>query len=134
MIILDSSFIIAFEVESDQNHERAVKIMSEINSGKFDEAIISDYIFDEVITVSFGRTKNLDKVVFIGDKLRESLVFLRINEEIFEEAWKIFKSQKNTTLSFTDCSIIALMKMKSISNLATFDKDFKKVSGINVIS
>lgn len=133
MIFLDSSFLIAYEVESDQNHQKAVKIMQEIKNNKFGETVISDYIFDETITVTFNKTKNLEKTIFVGEALLKSTVFVKIDKEIFQSSWQIFKSQKNGALSFTDCSTIALMKSKSINSLATFDKDFKKISGINVV-
>ncbi len=133
MIFLDSSFIISFEVESDQNHVRAVEVLEEIKKGDFGERIVSDYIFDEVVTVSFGRTKSLEKSVFVGNKIRESLNILRVDDSVFEEAWKIFKSQKETKLSFTDCSTLALMERSGIKNIATFDEDYKKIKEINVV-
>ena len=57
----------------------------------------------------------------------------KVDREIFDNAWQIFKEQKNTKLSFTDCTILAIMRNEGISNIATFDKDFKKIDGINVI-
>ena len=35
--------------------------------------------------------------------------------------------------SFTDCTTLALMEKENIKNIATFDKDFKKIKEINVI-
>mgnify|MGYP001608900258 CR=1 FL=1 len=133
MIILDSSFIISFEITADQNHEKAVRIMEEIDRGKFGEAVISDYLFDEIITVSFGKTRNLKDSVFIGNKIMSSFRIFEITEEIFEEAWKLFCSQKDTKFSFTDCSILAVMEKFKIRNIATFDKDFSKIKWVNVI-
>lgn len=39
----------------------------------------------------------------------------------------------NTKLSFTDSSIILLMEEFNIDNLITFDKEFKRVEGFNLI-
>ncbi len=133
MIFLDSSFLVSVEVEADQNHERAIGIRDEIIKGKFGKAVISDYIFDETVTVTFGRTKDLKKTVLVGTGLRESAEMLKIDDENFEDAWSLFKKQKTTKFSFTDCSTIAVMKAKDIKNIATFDKDFAKVKNLNVI-
>ena len=134
MIFLDSSFLVAVEVETDQNHEKAVKIRDEIIEGKFGKVFISDYIFDETVTVTFGRTKDLEKSVLAGSNLRNSVEIINIDERDFEAAWEIFKKQKDTTFSFTDCTNVALMRKDSIENIATFDEDFQELKEMNVVS
>ena len=39
----------------------------------------------------------------------------------------------DTKLSYTDSSIIYIMKEEGINNLISFDKEFKRVEGINLI-
>lgn len=134
MIFLDSSFLVSVEVETDQNHEKAIKIRDEIIEGKFDKTVISDYIFDETITVTFGKTKDLAKSILVGENLKISTEMIKVDDEIFDEGWEIFKGQKDTKFSFTDCTIVSLMRKENITNIATFDEDFKKVKGINVVS
>ncbi|MDI6826532.1 MAG: PIN domain-containing protein [Candidatus Aenigmarchaeota archaeon] len=133
MIILDTSFIVSFYNVRDENHSKARNLMPDIIKGKFGFLHISDYIFDETITVIFIRLKNLTKTVNIGRYLRGSTKLLEVTSSNFEEAWTIFKKQKETDFSFTDCTTISLMKRMGIKNIATFDKDFVKVKGINVI-
>ena len=74
MIFLDTSYLVAIEVEKDQNHQQAVKIRDDIIRGKFGKLFISDYIFDETITVTLGRTKDIKKVIFIGEHLKASKI------------------------------------------------------------
>ena len=133
MIFLDSSFLVSVEVETDQNHQKAVEIMDKIIKGDFGDPVISDYIFDETITVTFSRTRNIEKTVFVGENLRNSSEFAKIDERVFEGAWQIFKNQKNTKFSFTDCTTLALMVKEGIRNIATFDQDFSKIKEINVV-
>lgn len=134
MIFLDTSFIIALEVKEDQNHEKSVNINEKIIKGRFGDVYISDYVFDEVVTVTFGRSKDLKKSVLVGELLIASAKILKIDERIFGEAWELFKSQKDTKFSFTDCTNITLMNMYNIRNIATFDKDFLEIKDIDVIS
>jgi len=46
MILLDTSFLIAFYNKRDSRHREALKIFDEIAN---DKLVISDYIFDEVV-------------------------------------------------------------------------------------
>jgi uncharacterized protein len=133
MIFLDSSFLISVEVETDQNHSKAIKIRDEIINKEFGETIISDYIFDEIITVTFNKTKDLKKAIIVGNNLKKSANMIKIDEDAFDEAWEIFKYQEKTSLSFTDCTILALMQSMNIKHIATFDEDFKKIDDINVV-
>ena|SRR3989338_4892280 len=133
-IFLDSSFVIAAEVETDQNHEKAAGILNDISSGIYGNAIISDYIFSEIVTVTFLRTKELAKAVFAGENLKKSTKIVKIDESIFELAWKIFQSQNKTKFSFTDCTILAVMNEKGVNYLATFDEDFNHIKGVSIVS
>jgi len=73
----------------------------------------------------------------IGDALteamRESFIIKKVDDYVFQESWQNFCNQKSTNFSFTDCTIISLIKKGGIRNISTFDDDFKKVEGISVI-
>lgn len=133
MIFLDTSFIVSFYNEGDENHMKAIEIMYELIKDKYGDVAINDYIFNECATVLFARLKNLEKTVIICERIKKIRIF-RVDEKLFEESWQIFKNQKNTKLSFTDCSILAIMKKEGIKNIVTFDGDFLKVDGVNVIN
>ena len=133
MIFLDSSFLISFEVANDSNHERAVSIMRNVVKGVYGTAVISNFIFDETVTVTFART-NLSNAISAGEGMKASYAMEIVEEKIFNDAWDLFKNQKNTELSFIDCTSVILLQERGIKNIATFDQDFKKIKGINAIS
>ncbi|MBI2543418.1 MAG: type II toxin-antitoxin system VapC family toxin [Candidatus Aenigmarchaeota archaeon] len=134
MIILDTSFLVSYKIENDENHEKAAKIKGDIVDGKYGNPVISDYIFDETLTVVFVRSKNLSVAVEMGDELRNFVKIIKIGDDVLEGSWDLFKNQKDTTFSFTDCTSVALMKNENIINIATFDGDFKKIKEISVVS
>ncbi len=134
MILLDTSLLISFEVQKDTNHERALNLMQEIVRGKHGTPFLSDYIFDETITVTLVRSRNLRQAIQVGEALTRSFQLLRVDDSIFESAWERFKAQTRTKLSFTDCSNITLMLRNGIREIATFDKEYSKVAGIAVVS
>ena len=133
MIFRVTSFLVSVEVETDQNHRRALKIMDDIIAGKSGDVFISDYIFDETVTVTFVKSHDLRKAILVGTNLQDSAEMLKVDEKHLEEAWKLFKGQKDTKFSFTDCTTLVLMEKEGIKNIATFDRDFNNVNGINII-
>jgi len=132
MIVLDSSFIIAYKIKNDKHHEKALEIMVDIAEGKYGMPIISDYIFDEIVTVILNKASFQDASE-IGNMLIISADISYMDKDLFNNSWKTFQDQENTKLSFTDCSILTLMKNKGIKQIATFDKDFSKIKDIEVI-
>jgi len=129
MIILDTSFIISYFNTRDQNHPKAAKSMKKIH----EHLCITDYIFDEVVTVSLNRLKSLDRASKIGEMLLKSLKIIDVEKTSFDNAWSLFCKQKKTVLSFTDCTTVSVMQENGISKIATFDEDFGKISGIEII-
>ncbi len=131
MIFLDSSILVSYEVDSDVNHKKAEAIIEKIIDSDR-EIAISDYVFDEVVTVTFIKSHSLQNAVLAGDRIKTSIKILKVDDFSFENAWNLFKNQE-TKLSFTDCSILSIMNEYGIHDLATFDKEFKSIKWINVI-
>ena len=130
MIILDTSFIVSYFNTRDQNHPKAVRLMKKIH----EPLCITDDIFGEVVTVSLIRLKSLERASKIGKMLLKSSKIINVEKTSFDSAWDIFCKQKGTVLSFTDCTTISVMLENNIEKIATFDGDFKKISGIEVVS
>jgi len=134
MILLDSSLIVAYSNEADENHKKALRIVKDLEKGKYGTPAITDYIFDEIVTVMLVKTKNLKKVLELGEALLNSTLLFRVDEEIFRLAWNIFKEQQKPRFSFTDCTTIATCKVNGIRNIATFDQDFERLKGYTIIN
>ena len=133
MIFLDTSFLVAFEVETDSNHESASILMDKIAKNEFGMTLISDYIFDETATVTFNKTKDLEKAIKSGISMKNSFFLEKIGDKDFDSAWEVFRNQKGTKFSFTDCTNLVVMEKLGIKNIATFDEDFTKIKEINVL-
>jgi predicted nucleic acid-binding protein len=124
MIILDTSFLIAFYNKKDSRHREALKIFDEIAN---DNLVISGYIFDEVVTFLMAKVPWIAKEV--GENILENLDVKRVNDEDFKTAWGVFN--KFDELSFTDCTTLSLSKRLKIRRVVTFDQSliraFEKV-------
>jgi hypothetical protein len=126
---IDSSVLVAYYNQRDVHHAQAQELLKRGVEGDFGELFISDYVFDETVTVTLVKT-GLDRAVELGDYLLNSeLTLLRVDEDAFHEAWEMFK---NLGMSFTDCTNIAVMHHHGIESILTFDKGFKD-KGIKAI-
>jgi uncharacterized protein len=131
-VFLDTCFIAAYANQSDINHAKASRTANLIKDGELGHLFVSDYVFDEVVTLVAIRTSH-SKAKEIGAHILNSRInIVSVSTAQFSRAWELFK--KNGSLSFTDCTTMCLMQENNIKNLATFDKEFKRVKGINVIT
>jgi len=90
MIFLDTSFMVAFYNTRDKNHVKAKNLMSDIINFKYGPLYVSDYVFDETVTVIFIRLRDLRRAVRIGEYLRKSVELVKVASSNLEDAWRIF--------------------------------------------
>ena len=129
-IFVDSSFLIALVNENDSLHEKSLEYIDLIEKN---DCYISNLVINEVITV-IGNKIDLETALSAFDLIND--IFHIINEyEIkdFNSNTMLIYEKHGTKLSFTDCSIIVDMHYHKIENLLSFDKEFKKAEGINLI-
>jgi uncharacterized protein len=133
LIFIDTSAWYALEVEDDINHEKALKFLSNIASGKQGIAITTDYVLDETLTLLRSR-RDLDSAVTFIDKIRKSksIRIFWITEDLFEQTLKVFRRSDDKNWSFTDCTSFALMTELSVSTAFSFDKHFREAGFQNL--
>jgi uncharacterized protein len=71
MIVLDSSFLIAFYNERDSQHEAARGLMCEFLDCRWEKGLLPEYVFLEVVTVLLVR-RDLVTAVRTGRLLLEA--------------------------------------------------------------
>ncbi|OQX04629.1 MAG: hypothetical protein BWK80_53375 [Desulfobacteraceae bacterium IS3] len=119
----DTSFFVAFYNKKDKNHFEAREFIR--NKRIF--FIISDYIFDEFLTVLLTRGHKLFSVEAGDNILKDkNICLLRIDSEIFRKAWEIYRNFKDKNWSFTDCTSYVLMRNLSVDTALSFDEHFKQ--------
>lgn len=133
MIVLDSSFIIAYHNTRDVHHAAAKPIMEEVASGKWGNATLLEYVFLEVVTVLLAR-RGLEVASNVASILLQAreLEFVPCSD-LFLDAFETFRNQRNTKLSFTDAAIVTAVSREKGGVVATFDREFAQVAGIAVV-
>ena len=132
MIFIDANIFLAYDNINDANHKRALKIWEEVEIGKYGDYFTSDYVFNEVIGVTF-RKKGKERAVLLGEQVLKSVLMINIDDHLLKEAWKIFSTTK-LNLNLVDCTNLAAMKIAGAEFIATLDKEFIQVKGVEVVS
>jgi len=107
-------------------------IVKSIADGKLSNVVISDYVFDEVVTYiqkKIGSAESSQISQLMIDSPRIKILFM--NENIFNATYHVFRSYRQ--LSFTDASIIVMMKNNNINYIFSFDKNFDGIHDISRI-
>jgi predicted nucleic acid-binding protein len=133
LLILDSSFLVAFHNKQDAHHSAADRVMEELLEGRFGQALLLEYVFLEVVTVLLAR-----RGLAVATSVAHALLNAREVEfvpcsDLFGDVFETFSSQKKASLSFTDAAIVTLAKRQNGASIATFDKDFRSIEGISVV-
>jgi len=128
-VFVDTGVFVAFHNTRDTNHNRALELLRSIVDGELGTAYTSDYVFDEAVTAALVRTRRPENALavgrmILGELTAPFLAILRLDDEAFKEAWRLFPQYAGRGLSFTDCSSIALMRTADIESIVSFDADF----------
>lgn len=126
-VLIDTSFLVAYYDVRDKNHSRAVELLKELETKKFGSLYLSDYIFDETITI-IKKYKGKEIAKEKGTAIVNSLQMLNVDINVFKIAWELCK--KIDALSFTDCTSLIVMKHYAIEYMATFDSDFNGLTTV----
>ena len=133
MLVLESSFLVAYHNRRDVHHADAARAMERLVAGDWGEALLLEYVFLEVVTVLLVR-RGLDIAARVADLLLEAreIEFVPCSD-VFLAALEIFRGQWSGRLSFADAAIVAVARARANGLVATFDHDFAEVSGISVV-
>lgn len=130
-VLVDTSFIIAYNIISDNQHEKSIELKEVLLNEK---CYITNSILNECVTVGFNKSKDLE----VANNIYYTLIdnFIVINEYEIDnfnnKTLRIFNKHEGK-LSFVDASLIVVMNEFSLDYLLTFDNQFKKEETIKTI-
>jgi uncharacterized protein len=125
-VFIDTGLFLALYNVEDAYHKRSLELFKSALNGELGRLYTSDYIIDEALTILVVRTKQHKIAVELGKYLIESprITRLTVDSDTFAEAWAKFQNVKDSFLSFTDCTSLALAKKHGIKQLMSFDRGF----------
>lgn len=133
MIVVDSSLLIAFHNDRDAHHPKAKSTMEALAGGSWGPALLPEYVVLEALTVVAAK-----RGLQLANEAASRILCAREMEYVpcspfFSRALDVFRTQRGTRLSFADSAIVAIARDRGADRVATFDRDFRKVSGLRVV-
>lgn len=133
MIVLDSSFLVAFHNTRDSHHRAAAASMEGLIGGTWGEALLPEYVYLEVVTVIAAR-RSPETAIAVGEKLLNAReVELVPCSPHLPATLAAFRELVASGLSFVDASIVAIARARGARHVATFDRDFARVDRLVVV-
>lgn len=124
-IIADSSGLVSLISQTDQNHRIAQKVIRNLMRVR-GIILIPAEVFAETLNI-LGKKINKDTVLKANNIIKTSKVFFigESNSTIRAKAIEKLKDQ-SSSVSFTDCLVMAFADEQKTKDIFGFDEDFKK--------
>jgi len=126
MIFIDTSFLLALLIKSDVNHKRALQLSKLFNENK----MINTTVLTETLNAFIGIGGKIG--ISLYETLKEMFDIDYLTPSDYDEAVKIYLSY-DSSINYSDCTILKSMQKNNIYRIATFDSDFNKVNGLEVL-
>lgn len=129
-VLVDTGILYADHDTDAARHDAASDALDVIYDGEFGLPYVSDYIYDEAITLTVKRSGSHAAAKRLGHRLRgvgsfpQTYEMLRVSAAVFADSVDIFERYDDQRLSFTDATTIALTKRNDVDCVLSFDDDF----------
>jgi predicted nucleic acid-binding protein len=123
MIFVDSDAFLALHIRQDPQRQKALVLTQKLKKQKT-RLVTSWEVIDEVTTkLSFYTTKKA-ALNFLEGIFKSGILVVFTDEDIARQALGFFKRQKSKRVSLTDCTNMAIAKLKKIDTFFSFDKHY----------
>ena len=122
MILIDSSFLISYSLDTDHNYKPAHKAFIGLTE---EEQVITEDILKEVLTV-ISQRRGRKSCIKLYEQYIKKFKIIPVTDNYFQEGLKLFLNpelQKNVSL--IDCISAAICHELEIKRILTFDDHFK---------
>jgi len=129
-VLVDTGVLYADHDTTASRHEAARRALEAVYDGEFGQPYVSDYIFDEAVTLTQTRAKAFEPAKQLGDRIRgvdsypQVYEMLWVSAAVFSESVSVFEQYDDQELSFTDATTVALAQRHDVDSVLSFDDDF----------
>lgn len=129
-ILVDTGVLYAHHDRDAHRHDAAVTVMDELLDGTFGQPYVSDYIYDESVTLtrrrtnSFTAAQSLSERILGIDPFPDVFEMLYLGRDDFDASVETWNRYEDQVLSFTDATSITLCEQRGLDGILTFDSDF----------
>lgn len=128
-VLLDTGVLYAHHDADAEHHEAAKDTLTEVFRGEYGQPYVTDYIYDETVTLTRYRMGSFEEAKTVSDRILEmdAIRFVHVSPDVFEDAVSIFEKYDDQSLSFTDATTVAVMEKRELDAVMSFDDDFDGV-------
>jgi predicted nucleic acid-binding protein len=129
-VLVDTGVLYADHDTDATRHETAGAVLDAVYDGEFGQPYVSDYIFDEAVTLTRTRTGSHSAAIELSNRLRGSDSYptvydqLQVSAAVFTDAIGVFERYDDQSVSFTDATSVALVDRHGLDGILSFDDDF----------
>jgi predicted nucleic acid-binding protein len=126
-VLVDTGVLYADHDTDASRHDAASSALDAVYDGEFGQPYVSDYVYDETVTLTLARGGSFGPAKRIGERLRGDgtypavYEFLRVSSTVFDDAVDVFEQYDDHELSFTDATTVALCERHGIDTVLSFD-------------
>lgn len=129
-VLVDTGVIYADHDRDATRHDAASDALGAVYDGELGTPYVSDYIYDEAVTLTLRRTGSFQAAKRLGERLRGAGPYPRaygmfqVSAAAFADAVDVFERYDDQGLSFTDAATVALCRRHDVDRVMSFDDDF----------
>jgi predicted nucleic acid-binding protein len=129
-VFVDTGVFYAHEDTDAERHDAAVSGFDDLLSGTYGQPYTSDYVLDEVLTLTRRRTGSLAAADAVARRILgegpnpEAFELIEISADLRADGLELFRRYDDQGLSFTDATTIAVCEARGIGSVLSFDDDF----------
>lgn len=133
-VFVDTGVLYADHDTDAARHEVARDALDVVYDGEYGVPYVSDYVYDEAITLTLERGGSHEAATRLGKRLRgidpypHAFEMLRVSAAAFSDAVDVFERYDDQSLSFTDATTVALCRRHDVDYVLSFDDDFDGVT------
>jgi predicted nucleic acid-binding protein len=127
--LIDTAFAVSLVNESDENHEKALKLSLEYER---QPVLITDCV---LLEIGNSLSRNYKKEgSFIIEKFltTDETEIVRLDETLFNKAFELYRDYADKTWGLVDCVSFVVMRERGITDVLTSDQHFVQ-AGFNAL-
>lgn len=129
-VLVDTGVVYADHDMDATCHDTAASALEAVYDGGFGQPYISDYVFDESVTLTRTCTGSHAAATGLSDRLRGRDRYPRVYDllyvtaAVFADSIEVFERYDDQDLSFTDATSVALIRRHDIDGILSYADDF----------
>jgi hypothetical protein len=132
-VFVDTGVFYAHHDTDASRHAVGVTALDRVlRSAEHGRVMTTDYVYDEVVTLTHRRTGRIADAIEVGRRIRgdgypDAVELLHSSPILFDDAVETYERYDDHGFSFTDAMTVAMIERHDVDAVLSFDDDFDGV-------